>query len=252
MRHRLSEREWGKSKSLPAAPFRWRNRGGDFLHQGDPHPGARTPSDPDGFLRTRAFHESFANSLPFGGEDTIFSARAGKFQNYEYPASNGNLVSRLKSKTFLPLSTATLLTRACPLYYFVVIDHHCSAPHESKEAWSGRCEFPADRSVPPELRRFAYRVCAGGKAGVPYPMRTFPLSVTLAGSARTGGNCGVPYPIRTVPLSSIAGCDIFTAVISFTVFSNIWARIRPGTQNLVWLKLGCYAGKSAQPICVTF
>src|ERR1043166_7099984 len=114
MRDRFSEREWDKSKSLPAAPFRGRNRGGNFSTRVT-HILARTPSDPDDFLRTRAFHESFANSLPFGGEDTIFSARAGKFQNYEDPASNGNFVSRLKSMTFLPLSTATLLTRACPL-----------------------------------------------------------------------------------------------------------------------------------------
>jgi hypothetical protein len=72
-----------------------------------------------------------------------------------------------------------------------------------------------------QLLRFAHRARAGGKAGLAYPVRTLPLSVTLAGSARTGGNGGVVYPIRTVPLSLIAGGEIFTMLISFTVFSNI-------------------------------
>jgi hypothetical protein len=68
---------------------------------------------------------------------------------------------------------------------------------------------------------FVYRTRAGGKAGVVYPIRTLRLSATVAGSARTGGKAGVVYPIRTAPSSLIAGGAIFTALISFTVFSNI-------------------------------
>jgi hypothetical protein len=72
----------------------------------------------------------------------------------------------------------------------------------------------------PYLFRTAYRARSDGKAGVPYPIRTFPLSATVAGSARTGGKAGVPYPMRTVPWSLIAGGDILTVLISFTVLSN--------------------------------
>jgi len=89
-----------------------------------------------------------------------------------------------------------------------------------KQAMSGRREFAAGRSTHSNLFRAAYRARPAGKAGVPYPIRTFPLSAAVAGSARTGGKAGVPYPMRTVPWSLMAGGDILTALISFTVLSN--------------------------------
>jgi hypothetical protein len=99
--------------------------------------------------------------------------------------------------------------------------HHCSKRLPEQTG----TERPARISRRPRnnsnLLRFAHRAGAGGKAGVAYPVRTLPLSATLAGSARTAGNGGVVYPIRTVPLSSIAGVGIFTVLMSFTVLSNI-------------------------------
>ena len=43
---------------------------------------------------------------------------------------------------------------------------------------------------------------AGGKLGLTLPMRTVPLSRTLAGVGRTGGKLGLTLPTRTVPLST--------------------------------------------------
>jgi hypothetical protein len=101
---------------------------------------------------------------------------------------------------------------------------------------------PPDNNLP----RVAYRVRAGGTAGLICPILTFSLSATVAGSGRTGGKAGVANPMRTlrlsaaatgagwtagkagvanpmrtVPLSLIAGLAIFTVLISFTVLSNI-------------------------------
>jgi hypothetical protein len=99
--------------------------------------------------------------------------------------------------------------------------HHCSKrlPEQTGTERPARISRrPRDKL---QVFRFAHRARTGGKAGVANPVRTLPLSVTLAGAASTRGKAGVAYPIRTVPSSLIAGGGIFTVLMSFTVFSNI-------------------------------
>jgi hypothetical protein len=77
---------------------------------------------------------------------------------------------------------------------------------------------PPDNS---SLLCFAYRLRAGGKAGLMNPIRSLPLSATVAGLARTGGKAGVMNPSPTFPSSFITRGGIFMALISLTIFSNI-------------------------------
>jgi hypothetical protein len=57
----------------------------------------------------------------------------------------------------------------------------------------------------------------GGNAGLTLPIRTFPVSLVVAGP-RAGGNAGLALPTRTRPLSEMTiGISLVLIEISFAL-----------------------------------